>query len=471
MASPVGGQFIFGPPSGFAAVTLGVNNGTTLFPTPVAGNFNIEVFAATSATTVTAIDAGFQAGVIDANGTLVAPGALTGTILRLATGDYLLTDSVISGSGQTPATIILGSGNQTVVGAPGDTLQGGSGTQVLNAVQQFVGGAETIIGGSGPTTVYGGPGDSVVAGSGNTYIDGTAGKMAIRVGTGGVDSIVGNVATNTISGASTGADTLQGGSAAVQVQGLGKGDVISFANQTGNATINATVGNIAATLGGGAATLYGGAGDTVNLGSVGQYVDGGAGTMKITLGSGGIDSIFGTSVAGAGDTLAGGGASLRFNPQTGGGNDLINLSGSSANATINAFSAGGVQLTSVGDTIMAGTGADSVWGGPGDRIGVGTSSTAGGTHDFEHSTTVAGASVAFGTNDTVAASSTAQVSVTNFSTVTDTVFYASRGTSNQDATIVASATNSGGNTTITLPDGTHMTFVGGISAALIKFTS
>src|SRR5579864_317020 len=360
MASPVGGQFIFGPPSGFSAVTLGVNNGVLpnpIFPAPVSGNFNIEVFAATSATTVTAVDAGFQDGVIDSNGTLVAPGALTGTILRLATGNYLLTDSVISGSGQTPATIILGSGNQTVVGAPGDTLQGGSGTQILNAITQFAGGAETIIGGSGPTTVFGGPGDSVVAGSGSTYIDGTAGKMHIGVGSGGIDSIVGNAATNTISGASAGPDTLSGGAAAVQVQGLGKGDVISFGNQTGNATINATIGNIAATLGGGAATLYGGAGDTVNLGSVGQYADGGAGTMKITLGSGGIDSVFGTNVSGAGDTLTGGSASLRFNPQAGGGNDLINLSGSSANATVNAFSAGGTQLTSVGDTIMAGTGA------------------------------------------------------------------------------------------------------------------
>jgi hypothetical protein len=471
MASPVGGQFIFGPPSGFSAVTLGINNGSgSIFPAAVSGNFNIEVFTNTPATTVTAVDAGFQSGVIDPNGTLVAPGALTGTTLTLATGNYLLTDSVISGSGQSPATIILGSGNQTVVGAPGDTLQGGSGTQVLNGIQQFSG-AETILGGSGATTVYGGPGDSVVAGSGSAYIDGTAGKMHIGVGSGGTDSIVGTTTTNSVSGAATGPDTLSGGAAAVQVQGLGKGDVVSFSNQTGNATINATVGQVAATLGGGAATLYGGAGDTITLGSVGQYVDGGAGTMTIKLGSAGIDSVFGTSVSGAGDTLTGGGASLRFNPQAGGGNDLINFSGSSANATINAFSAGGTQLTSVGDTIMAGTGADSVWGGSGDRIGVGTSSTAGGTHTFDHSTSISGAAIAFGTDDSVAGSSNAQVSVTNFNTGTDSVFYASRSTSNTDATIVASAHSSGSNTIINLPDGTQMTFVGGINASLIKFTS
>ena len=474
MASPVGGQFVFGAAT--STITLGLNNGTSIFPAAVTNDFNIEVFTAAGVTTLPTLDTGFQAGAIDPGGTLVAlgsGGALTGTTLQLFTGNYLLTDSVVSGSGQSAATIILGSGDQTVVGAPGDTLQGGSGPQqVLNGVQQFSG-AETILGGSGATTVYGGPGDSVVAGAGSTYIDGTAGKMSIRVGTGGTDSIVGTTSTNTISGAAGGPDTIHGGSAAVQVQGLGKGDVISFSNQTGNATINATVGNIGATLGGGAATLYGGAGDTVNLGSVGQYADGGGGKMTIQLGSGGIDSVFGTSVSGAGDTLTGGSASLNFNPQSGGGNDLINLSGSSANATINAFSFGssGTQLTSVGDTIMAGTGADSVWGGPGDRIGVGTSSTAGGTHDFEHSTTVTSAAVAFGTNDSVASSSSAKVSVTGFSTTTDSVFYASRSTTNSDATIVASATSSGGNTTITLPDGTQMTFIGGITASAITFTS
>src|SRR5712691_3772886 len=324
MASPTGGRFIVGPPAGFSSTTLGINNGTSVFPAPVAGSFNIEVFTAAGVTTLPALDSGFQAGIIDPNGTLVAPGVLTGTTLRLFTGDYAVTDSVTGNAAQGAATIILGSGNQRVVGAPGDTIQGGSGTQVLDAIQQFSGGAETIIGGSGATTVFGGPGDSVVAGSGSTYIDGTAGKMAIRVGSGGTDSIVGNAATNTISGAATGPDTITGGAAAVQIQGLGKGDVINFGNQTGAATINATVGNITATLGGGAATLFGGSGDTVNLGSVGQYADGGAGKMQIHLGSGGVDSVFGSSVAGAGDTIVGsGGAALQFNPQSSGGGDLI----------------------------------------------------------------------------------------------------------------------------------------------------
>ncbi len=462
MASPTGGRFLVGAPTGFTATTLGINDGTNpVFPGPVTGNFNVEVFTAAGVTTPPALDSGFQAGAIDPAGTLVTPGYLTGTKLQLFTGNFLITDSVSGDPLQTAATIVLGSGNQTVVGAPGDTIQGGSGTQVINAVQQFSG-AETIIGGSGPTTVYGGPGDSVLAGSGTTYIDGTAGKMAIGVG-GGTALIVGTTSTNTISGAATGPDTISGGTGVASIAGLGKGDVVSFGNQTGLAKINATVGNVSITLGGGAATVFGGAGDTINLGSVGQYADGGAGKMTITDGSAGVDTVFGSSVAGGGTTILGGSATLDFNPQVGGGSDLINLSKSSGNATVNAFSAGGTQLTSVNDTIIAGTGTDSVWGGPGDRIGVGTSSTAGGTHLFDHSTSIAGAAMAFGTNDSVASSSTAKVTVTNFQIGADSLFYQGE-TSGTNSSIVASATSTTVNglpsSVVTLPDGTSMTIVG-----------
>ncbi len=471
MASPTGGRFIVGPAAGFSSTTLGINDGANpIFPAPVAGSFNIEVFTAAGVTTLPALDSGFQAGIIDPAGTLVAPGLLTGTTLRLFTGDYAVTDSVTGNAAQSTATIILGSGNQRVVGAPGDTLQGGSGAQILDAVEQFAGGSQTIIGGSGPTTVYGGPGDSVVAGSGNTYIDGTAGKMAIRVGTGGSDSIVGTAATNTISGAATGPDTISGGSATAQIEGLGKGDVVAFGNQTGVARINATIGNVAATLGGGAASVFGGVGDAINLGSVGQYADAALGHMTITLGTGGVDSVFGSSVSGGATTLVGGTASLDFNAQAGGGGDLLNLASSSGNAVINAFSAGGTQLAAVNDTINAGIGSDSVWGGPGDRIGVGTSSTAGGFHLFDHSTSIAGAAMAFGTNDSVASSSSAQVTVTNFAQGVDSLFYQNE-LSATNSSILATATTTGGNTTFTLPDGTTMTMIGITTANLTALNS
>ena len=477
MASPTGGRFLVGAPTGFTATTLGINDGTNpVFPGPVTGNFNVEVFTAPGVTTLPALDSGFQAGAIDAAGKLVAPGYLTGARLQLFTGNFLITDSVSGDPLQGAATIVLGSGNQTVVGAGSDTIQGGSGTQVINAVQQFSG-AETIIGGSGPTTVYGGPGDSVLAGSGTTYIDGTAGKMAIGVG-GGTALIVGTNSTNTISGAATGPDTISGGSAAVSIASLGKGDVVSFGNQTGSARINATVGNVAVTLGGGAATVFGGTGDTVVFGSVSQYADGTAGAMKITVGSGGTDSIVGSTVSGAGDTITGGAAALDYNPGIGG--DLINLAGSTGAATINAF---GADTGPVNDTVIASNGGDSVWGGQGDRIGVGTGAS--GTDLFTHATTIPGASIGFGTNDTVVAAtygstagattvdsalagaSSARISVLGFAenqgTPTDFVFYPGESASTSSLIVATSRqviANGAASTQFTLPDGTVMTLLG-----------
>ncbi len=229
------------------------------------------------------------------------------------------------------------------------------------------------------------------------------------------------------------------------------------------------------TLGAGAALVFGGQGDTINLGSVGQYADGGAGKMTIKVGSAGVDSVFGSSVAGGATTILGGAASLSFNPQAGGG-DLINLAGTTGNATINAYKAGSVELTAVNDTIIAGNGSGSVWGGAGDRIGVGNGATVGGSHLWDHSTTISGAAVAFGTNDTVnsttygttpgsaargtvAGTSSANVTVTNFNALIDSLFYLneSAGTT---ASIVATSTTTGSNTTFTLPDGTVMALIG-----------
>ncbi len=176
--------------------------------------------------------------------------------------------------------------------------------------------------------------------------------------------------------------------------------------------------------------------------------------------------------------MIGGSANLDFNPQFGGGSDLINLSGSSGNATVNAFSIGPTgavtQLGAVNDTIMAGTGTDSVFGGPGDRIGVGTSSTAGGTHLFDHSTSIAGAAMAFGATDSVAGSSNAKVTVTNFARGTDSLFYQNESTAT-NSTIVATATattpSDPAGSVITFPDGTQMTLIGVTTTQLTVLNS
>src|ERR1051325_9793228 len=126
--SPPGGRFVFSPPAGYSQVVLSLNNGfAPIFPPPVSGAFNIEVFFNPSVPRVPPPDSGFQASIVDDLSSPVFNGFLTGDI-ALGGGDFLVVDSVV-GSGQTGAIIFLGSGNQTVVGAQHDVIWGGSGSQ------------------------------------------------------------------------------------------------------------------------------------------------------------------------------------------------------------------------------------------------------------------------------------------------------------------------------------------------------
>jgi hypothetical protein len=215
-------------------------------------------------------------------------------------------------------------------------------------------------------------------------------------------------------------------------------------------------------------------------------VNGAAGGMTINLGTAGNVTVGGSAVAGSGDTIVGtGSGSFVYNPGdtsplSVSGGDFINLSGSTGNATINAFGNGAtlpsaqVDYTKVSDTIMSGNGSDSVWGGAGDRIGVGSVAGAAGAHLWDHSTTVAGASVLFGTFDaTTSSKATAQVTVTNFQSATDGIFYQNESSATTASIVSAQqATVVGGqaSTVITLPDGTTMTLVGvgSVNAAMFK---
>lgn len=367
-------------------------------------------------------------------------------------GNYTVTGGSRTTAAPGPANVQLGAGNDVI------DLTGNTGHESL-----LLGINATVTAGGGSADIFAIAGDIITFGTGSQYADATAGSIQVNVGAGGSDTIVGGPN-----------DTITGGGANVRLPYLGPGSIVDFAAQTGAVGgINATAGNIGATLGAGSGvSVFGGVGDTVSFGSAGNYADATAGGMLINVGSGGVDTVVGAAATGAGDTIVGGPARLVYDIGMGG--DLLNLAGSTGNDTINAFGifSNGVpsDLTAANDTIIACNGNDSVWGGGGDRIGVGAT-TPGGIHTWDHSTTVLGASVAFGTNDSAAGTSSARVTVTNFNSVTDTVFYAGRGTSNQDAAIIGTATSSGGNTTVTLPDGTRMTFIGLASAATLKFTS
>jgi autotransporter passenger strand-loop-strand repeat protein len=535
----VRGQFTFSA-GGFASANLGLNDGTSV-AAPVAGAFNVEVFTALSlGDPLPVLDPGYQTGVIDPHGTTF-DGFLAAAQVQLFDGDFLLID--LDRGINAPVQIFLGSGNQTVVGAAGDTLVGGSGIQVLVASEQpgaesivggtgaytvFAGagdtitanplttahttaqiiagtsnlidltgdsgnvtvnalaGSDTVIAGSGNATVYGGAGDSIVGGAGGArFIDGSAGNMRIVVGAGGSDTIIGSA----VAGAP---DTIAGGAGTVNIWKLGSGDLVDFTAQIGAATVNAMTGNNLVLLGGGPATVYGGVGDAITCGSGSQYVDGSLGGMTIEVGAGGagaVDFVLGAASGQSGNTIIGGSSSLVYAVRFNGGHDLIDLTGSTGNATINAFSAEGAEFLDVNDTIVAGFGSDSVWGGDGDRIGVGTSTAAGGTHLWGHSTTIAGAAIGFGTNDTVAATtydtvngiatvdatlpgaSSARVTVGGsageFDTASDFLFYQFESAATNTAIVATSQTSDGGaSSIITLPDGTVMTLLGVTQAEL-----
>ena len=522
-----GAYVVFGGAGSTVVGSANSNSGTTA---QIVGALNMSIVLATAGNytvasaqgdTITAAAGAANVQIGGAAGDLIDLTGNTGSATIIATAGN---ETVIGGSGNT--TIYGGFGDSITAGAGGFTyVDGTAGGMRINIgsgganliIGSFAGGPDTITGGaatvqiqflgdgdlvdfsgqtgaaeinalaagnenlitlgSGPATVYAGAGDTVAMGSGAQYVDGSAGGVRIAVGSGGSGIIFG----------STGGapNTITGGAADVQIQFLGAGDLVNFSGQTGAAAINSTdAGNPnLIVLGTGAASVFGGVGDTISLGSGSQYVDGSAGGMTIKIGSGGIgvvDTIIGS--AASSDTILGGTSSLSFNPQVGGSGDLLDLSGSTGNATINTFSSGGAEL-GISDTIMAGNGSDSVFAGGGDRIGVGNSTGAGGTHLFGHSTSVAGAAIGFGSNDTVVATSydtvtgtatvdstvlgasSAQVTIGgaagDFDSLTDFVFYQNE-TASTDAAIVATSQSidGGASSIITLPDGTVMTLLG-----------
>jgi hypothetical protein len=449
-----GGRWVFSSSAGFSGLILGINNGVApVFPTPVAGAFNVEVFTNPALAGQPGIpnpNPGFQSSIANPGGTL-ENGYLTGTDLRLTTGDLLLVDSVTGAGSQGPSKVTLGSGNQTVVGARFDTLVGGSGSQILSALV----GNETVVGGTGNASIWGGAGDSIVAGSGaNQQIVVTGSLTTVVAGIGG-NATISAAAQNTI--------LSLGGSTQNAVIAAG---VNSLVDLTGNSGLVAVIGAV---------------GDTIVAGKGTTNIEGVSGGMQIVVGAGGITNVSGSAVPGLSNTIVGGAGNLSFNPSAQAGQgDLFNLSGSTGIATINAFSFGATRITSH-DTIVAGNGADSVFAGDGDRVGTGNGPTVGGVHLWDHSDRLAGSAVGFGSNDTVAStaydtvahtatrhpeivgSSTAVVTVTSFDTTTDYLFYQNENSATTNAIIATSqATTVAGiaSSVVTLPDGTVMTLVG-----------
>src|SRR5437879_706353 len=156
---------------------------------PVSGEFNLEIVINSTGTGNYPTPPGYQGVLIE-----TPPGKGFPPTLTMLHGNYGLVD----GAGND--RIFLGDGSESIGGALGDTLAGGTG---LNQFLDGHLGNQSILGGTaGTETIWGGPGDTIRGGSGgNEFIDGARGNQSIVGGSGGNETIWGGAD-----------DTIQGGS-------------------------------------------------------------------------------------------------------------------------------------------------------------------------------------------------------------------------------------------------------------------
>ena len=364
MASPVGAQYVFFEPNGTGVSVSLTPNGSNL-PAPVPGNVNIEVFTATPG----GLAAGYQGSAFAAGAGVNNTTVFGPTSLQLLAGNYAVSD--ITGDNN----ITLGSGNQSVVGAVGDTITGSSGAAFIDASAGsiavrigsaggsdniFSGNFDTIMGGSDAATILGAAGDTIdLAGSsGTAFINAMAGHESVTLGSGaatvigaigdtitagsgaaGIVATMGNaqITIGSSGGSDTilsgGGDTILGGAAAATIIGAA-GDTINLTGGTGSANINALAGQESVTLGSGPATVFGAGGDTISLGaSSSGFVIANLGGMSIQIGSSGADTIFDTGSTGGNTITAASGGTASANVILAAG-DKIDLTGGMGNATV-----------------------------------------------------------------------------------------------------------------------------------------
>lgn len=344
---------------------------------------------------------------VDSVGSLVADDSGKGNIYeQFGSGNASLTTS---GSGA--ILFAEGTGTLTVsdTSTQGDTLVGGTGPSFIT----ISGSAAEFFGNKGALTL-------VASATGGTYFLGT-GTSQITTG-GGTSS------------------TMVGGSAGTTVHAGAGSSVLGYFN---------TAGDLSFVGGTGSATIFGG------LSGINDTLGGGTGGMVFSGSNGGNASVAGggltTIFGGAGGAVTYSGAGNLDYIATGLGNETLDASGSTGSNSLSAqFEDGTASMVggSGNDTLTAGPGNDTLAGGAGSNIFI-----------YDHPSM-------FGL--------TLSQTVSDFS-ATDTAFLtnydtASGGTAGSDVAAtkaLASAVSSGGNTTITVADGTTITFVGVASASTL----
>ena len=321
------------------------------------------------------------------------------------TDDQGTTETVVSApTGITGDEIITGGGAQTITGTAGDdivlagggndTVNGGDGDDLLNGEagnDTLIGGlgADTLDGGLGNDNLQGGAGNDILIGGangGNDTLNGGAGNDRMTGGAGSdiytVDSL-GDIVIEDVGAAGTDRvdTTLAAYTLAANVENLtyiGAGSFVGTGNALGNVitggtladTLNGEGGNDTLNGGNGNDTLNGGVGnDTLNGGNGADTMNGGDGNNSFDGGAGADVMTGGIGT----DTLSGGADNDTFIATIGDGNDAYiggggaadtyDLSGTSANATVNLATGNATSAQTGTDTL---TGVENVTGGSGN---------------------------------------------------------------------------------------------------------
>jgi len=421
-----------------------ITAGATFATAVTTSGFRATVLGGSGDTsTLTEVDTGLSNSIQGGGG--AANVTLKGTSGRARGGtgnfsaDAVTASNTIIGSTSNTTNVTVGASasNTDVFGRGGNINIDDLGA---NALLGASGGASVVtIDGAG-TQLYGASPPGAPTGTLNVSI-GAANVLAFALGD--------NTTVDASSAAATGA-LVFGGFSSVQADNgslLVKGGADSLVAVTGgsNSTINAGTGNTFVYIGTGGANPDAGANSII----------GGSGLLDVTfIGGAGSATVFGSSGTAASSLFGADGTNATFLGNGGGGYlvavgtaagvETINAGGSSTNDTLNA-AVGNVSL-------VAGSGHDLMF------AGVNTGTIGGGLN----ATVTGGDTLASGLGaavDTVIFQHgvwTGAAVVTNFS-ANDTYLLSGYG-STAAATALTGSTFNGGDTTIALADGTHITF-------------
>ena len=316
-----------------------------------------------------------------------------------------------------------GSGAGITGSSTGATLVGQEEGAVVTAAS--VGGDTLIAGTSGETL------DGSNASSGDVFFGAASGGTAFKGGL-GHDTVVGGGGSNTVTSGTGGSVIfLGGGQNLVQSQGAD-----TIVGSSGNDTIQA---------GGAAVTLFAGNGTTSFIGgSAASTVIGGSGGLTVSGGAGG-GAFFGSA---AGNNLLQSGSGTAFLAGAGNGDQLIAtgnasdiLVAASGNETLNAAGSAGNNILYGGsgaDVVSLGSGANTFLAGSGSAA----VTTGSGSAMFDFVAGIGGS-----------------VTITGFDASRDQLGLFGYG-NEEAANALGGASVAGGNTTLSLSDGTRIILVG-----------